>query len=64
RRRTHDWRAELSDSILRRQRENGSWFNEAERWFEGEQVPVVPTSYCILALVECRPPATSGASAE
>ncbi|HET6441514.1 MAG TPA: prenyltransferase/squalene oxidase repeat-containing protein [Phycisphaerae bacterium] len=64
RRRTHDWRAELSDAILRRQRENGSWFNEAERWFEGEQVPVVPTSYCILALVECRPPATSGASAE
>jgi squalene-hopene/tetraprenyl-beta-curcumene cyclase len=64
RRRTHDWRAELSDSILRRQRENGSWFNEAERWFEGEQVPVVPTSYCILALVECRQPATSGASAE
>jgi len=54
RRRTHDWRAELSDSILRRQRENGSWFNEAERWFEGEQVPVVPTSYCIIALVECR----------
>ena len=64
RRRTHDWRAELSDAILRRQRENGSWFNEAERWFEGEQIPVVPTSYCILALVECRPPATSGASAE
>jgi len=64
RRRTHDWRAELSDSILRRQRENGSWFNEAERWFEGEQIPVVPTSYCILALVECRQPATSGASAE
>jgi squalene-hopene/tetraprenyl-beta-curcumene cyclase len=64
RRRTHDWRAELSDAILRRQRENGSWFNEAERWFEGEQVPVVPTSYCIIALVECRPPATSGTSAE
>jgi squalene-hopene/tetraprenyl-beta-curcumene cyclase len=60
RRRTHDWRAELSDSILRRQRENGSWFNEAERWFEGEQVPVVPTSYCIIALVECRQPTTSG----
>ena len=59
RRRTHDWRAELSDSILRRQRENGSWFNEAERWFEGEQVPVVPTSYCIIALAECRQPAPS-----
>ena len=57
RRRTHDWRAELSDSILRRQRENGCWFNEADRWFEGKAIAVVPTSYCILALVECRQPA-------
>jgi len=64
RRRTHDWRTELSDSILRRQRENGSWFNEAERWFEGEQIPVVPTSYCLIALVECRQPAPSATSAE
>jgi len=64
RRRWHRWREELTDSILRRQRENGSWFNEAERWFEGEQIPVVPTSYCIIALVECRPPMASGDAAE
>jgi len=52
RRREHDWKAELTLSILRRQRPDGSWVNEADRWFEG--YPPVPTSYALVALVHCR----------
>ena len=51
RRRTHDWRSELSEAILRRQRPDGSWTNEADRWYEG--YGPVPTSYAIQALSEC-----------
>jgi squalene-hopene/tetraprenyl-beta-curcumene cyclase len=54
RRRTHDWRAELSEAILKRQRPDGSWVNKAERWYEGEQMAIVPTSYCLVALDACR----------
>ncbi|MBE3070301.1 MAG: terpene cyclase/mutase family protein, partial [Planctomycetes bacterium] len=52
RRRTHDWRAELSEAVLKRQRPDGSWTNEADRWFEG--FPPVPTSYALIALAQCR----------
>ena len=52
RRRNHDWRAELSEAILRRQQREGFWTNEADRWFEG--FPPVPTSYALIALVHCR----------
>jgi len=52
RRREHDWKAEMTEAILRRQRPDGSWVNEADRWFEG--YPPVPTSYALVALTECR----------
>jgi len=52
RRREHNWRAELTRALLRRRRPDGSWVNEADRWFEG--YPPVPTSYALLALVHCR----------
>jgi len=52
RRRKHDWKAELTEAILRRQRPDGSWVNEADRWFEG--YPPVPTSYALVALAHCR----------
>jgi len=52
RRREHDWKAELTRALLRRQRPDGSWTNEADRWFEG--YPPVPTSYALVALVHCR----------
>lgn len=51
RRQPHDWRAEITDAILRRQKPDGSWVNPADRWFEG--FPLVPTSYAILALSDC-----------
>jgi squalene-hopene/tetraprenyl-beta-curcumene cyclase len=52
RRRTHDWRAELSEAVTRRQQADGSWTNPADRWEEG--YPPVTTSYCLIALAECK----------
>ena len=52
RRRTHDWKAELTEAILKRQRPDGSWLNTADRWFEG--FGPVTTSYCLNALAECK----------
>ena len=52
RRRTHDWKAELTEAIVKRQRPDGSWLNEADRWFEG--FGPVTTSYCLNALAECK----------
>jgi len=54
RRRPHDWRAEITEAILARQRPDGTWVNTAERWYEGEQMAIVPTSYCLIALAECK----------
>ncbi len=51
RRRTHPWRAELSEAVLKRQKPDGFWTNEADRWFEG--FPPVPTSYALIALAQC-----------
>jgi squalene-hopene/tetraprenyl-beta-curcumene cyclase len=52
RRRSHDWRAELTEALLARQKADGSWTNEADRWYEG--FAPVPTSYALIALAECR----------
>jgi squalene-hopene/tetraprenyl-beta-curcumene cyclase len=54
RRRPHDWRTEITEAILSRQRPDGTWVNTAERWYEGEQMAIVPTSYCLIALAECK----------
>lgn len=48
---TRDWRKDLADAIVRRQREDGSWFNsKSPRWQEGD--PVLTTSYACVALQE------------
>ena len=44
----HDWRKELVDELAERQRENGSWLNQADRWYEGD--PNLVTAYALLAL--------------
>ena len=49
----HDWRAELSAEVMKRQSENGSWMNPTDRWFEGD--PNLVTAYALLALDQCRP---------
>ena len=49
----HDWRAELSDVILAKQKPDGSWINENPRWMEDN--PTLVTSYALLALAYCLP---------
>ena len=44
----HDWRAELVDALRKRQRADGSWVNEADRYYEGK--PALTTAYSMLAL--------------
>jgi squalene-hopene/tetraprenyl-beta-curcumene cyclase len=49
----HDWRADLISALARRQRPDGSWINEKDRWMEGD--PNLVTGYALLALSYCRP---------
>jgi squalene-hopene/tetraprenyl-beta-curcumene cyclase len=49
----HDWRRELREELLSRQRPDGSWINDNSRWLEGE--PSLVTGYALLALSYCRP---------
>jgi squalene-hopene/tetraprenyl-beta-curcumene cyclase len=49
----HDWRAELTAALAKRQRPDGSWVNEADRWMEGD--PNLVTGYALMALSYCRP---------
>jgi squalene-hopene/tetraprenyl-beta-curcumene cyclase len=48
----HDWRAELTAALARRQRPDGSWVNETDRWMEGD--PNLVTGYALLALSYCK----------
>ena len=45
---SHDWRAELIETLAKLQRPNGSWVNKAHRWYEGD--PHLVTAYALLAL--------------
>ncbi|HLQ46946.1 MAG TPA: prenyltransferase/squalene oxidase repeat-containing protein [Planctomycetaceae bacterium] len=49
----HDWRKELTDALAKRQKENGSWVNSADRWMEGD--PNLATAYSLMALKFCEP---------
>lgn len=51
----HDWRRELADELLRRQRPDGAWVNSNNHWFEGDANLV--TAYAILTLSYCQPSA-------
>ena len=46
--RPHDWRADLCAQLLRQQRPDGSWVNDADRWQEDN--PCLVTAYAVLAL--------------
>jgi squalene-hopene/tetraprenyl-beta-curcumene cyclase len=52
---SHDWRAELVQALLERQREDGSWINLQDRWMEGNDELV--TVYAVLTLEELLKPA-------
>jgi squalene-hopene/tetraprenyl-beta-curcumene cyclase len=49
----HDWRADLFEALAKRQRPDGSWVNETDRWMEGD--PNLVTGYVLMALSHCRP---------
>ena len=49
----HDWRRELTEVLAKRQKENGSWVNAADRWLEGD--PNLTTAYSLMALKYCDP---------
>ncbi len=49
----HDWRADLIQALGKRQKADGSWVNETNRWMEGDANLV--TGYALLSLSYCRP---------
>ena len=49
--REHRWRDELSDVLVKRQRDDGSWTNDNARWMEDN--PDLVTGYALLALAYC-----------
>lgn len=48
----HNWAKELAQELISRQREDGSWVNPVDRWWEGD--PVLVTAYAVEALSICR----------
>ena len=50
---SHNWRSELVATLAQQQKPNGSWINEADRWYEGD--PNLVTAYALLALTHCEP---------
>ena len=44
----HPWRNELANKLLSLQRPDGSWYNDADRWFESN--PYLVTAYAVLTL--------------
>jgi squalene-hopene/tetraprenyl-beta-curcumene cyclase len=49
----HDWRADITAALAKRQRPDGSWLNEQDRWMEGD--PALVTGYALMALGHCKP---------
>jgi squalene-hopene/tetraprenyl-beta-curcumene cyclase len=49
----HNWKADLIAALGKRQKENGSWINENDRWMEGE--PNLVAGYCLMTLGHCKP---------
>ncbi len=50
---SHDWRLDLANQLSETQRSDGSWVNEADRWYEGD--PALVTAYSLMALSYCDP---------
>jgi squalene-hopene/tetraprenyl-beta-curcumene cyclase len=49
----HDWRADITAALAKRQKADGSWTNEQDKWMEGD--PRVVTGYALMALSHCKP---------
>jgi squalene-hopene/tetraprenyl-beta-curcumene cyclase len=48
----HDWRADITAALAKRQRADGSWVNE-NHWLEAD--PNLVTGYALMALSYCKP---------
>ncbi len=48
---SHNWRMDLTAELEKKQRDDGSWTNPADRWYEGD--PNLVTAYALLALSYC-----------
>jgi squalene-hopene/tetraprenyl-beta-curcumene cyclase len=48
----HNWRQDLIDALAQRQRPDGSWVNQNQRWLEGDAS--LSTAYALLALSYCK----------
>jgi squalene-hopene/tetraprenyl-beta-curcumene cyclase len=48
----HDWRADITAALAKRQRADGSWANDSH-WMEAD--PNLVTGYALMALSYCRP---------
>jgi squalene-hopene/tetraprenyl-beta-curcumene cyclase len=48
----HDWRADLLAALAKRQKPDGSFVNENDRWMEGD--PNLVTGYALMALSYCK----------
>ncbi len=49
----HDWRADITAALAKRQKADGSWVNEQDHWMEGD--PLLVTGYALMALSHCKP---------
>lgn len=49
----HDWRGDITAALAKRQRDDGSWLNETDRWMEGN--PVLVTGYALMTLGYTKP---------
>ena len=49
----HDWRHEITQALAKRQRSDGSWVNETDRWMEGN--PILVSGYALMTLAHTKP---------
>ena len=49
----HPWRDDVTAQLLAMQRPNGSWVNEADRWYEGD--PNMVTAFALMTLSDAAP---------
>jgi squalene-hopene/tetraprenyl-beta-curcumene cyclase len=49
----HDWRADLTATLAKRQQDDGSWRNDNGHWMEAD--PNIVTGYALMALSHCKP---------
>ncbi len=48
----HDWRADLTAALAKRQQDNGSWQNDNTHWMESN--PLIVSGYALMALSHCK----------